>query len=404
MKFTFDVPELQKRLSQLASVIKQKSPEPIYGFVRLFADADGVKLQGIDIDTTLTVKLPGASTDTPNSGILLPYGLFSRVVSVFKTKQAFVTFENEQTAVISNGAKFRGKLEGAPTEKFAALPVVLAISDKPELGGYAIGLPGLKEQVEQVEFAVKPADGKFVVSNALLESTADCVRLVATDGVRLAISTIPANLGEFTFSIPKPALELVKKLDGGTSVTIVDTDGVFYFTTELETLTYSKTHGDFPAYYRVIPKAALPTKVVIASKDAFLEAFNAAKLFCSTAVVDGRLGIRFTANAGENVIRAIAVKEEKQATGDNYFEMANDEIPAVIEGKSAELRLDVQYVEQFIAKAIFPLTIYINNAQSVTDFHANGSTFEKPTYRYLLMPMRGGEGATVSTPVEPAKK
>jgi len=64
MKVTFDAQQLKQRLGQLGSVVARKSQEALYRNIRLFTDAEGVvNLQGIDIDTTMTLKVPSAKFD-----------------------------------------------------------------------------------------------------------------------------------------------------------------------------------------------------------------------------------------------------------------------------------------------------------------------------------------------------
>jgi len=41
-----------------------------------------------------------------------------------------------------------------------------------------------------------------------------------------------------------------------------------------------------------------------------------------------------------------------------------------------------------LERATFPITILVKNGSSIVDIHANGGTQAKPTYRFLVMPMR----------------
>lgn len=389
MKVTFAVPELQKRLSQLSSVVKGTSPEPVYEKVRIFTDEKGiVTLQGIDIDATLTVKLPSAVADGPIN-LLLSFEAFNGVVQLFKAPQAIIAYENEAVVNIQQ-LKFRGKLNGQPSDKFQELGVVVGISERPEIGGYTIGLPGLKEQIEHVDFAVPKGDGKFVVPSARLESTVDALKVIATDGVRIAISTIPANLGEFAFTLPKKVLDYVKKLDGGPTVTIAETEGAYYFTTELEVLTHSKTHAEFPPYHRVIPKVgSLPSVITLKDKGEFFDYLKLLMRFSDSKDGDNKKApILFTAAEGGTVLELRAIHEEKATTGDIFTDMADATFEASSVGPSSKFKLDANLLQPFFERAAFPVSVHSVSETSVVDIHANGGSPEKPTYRLLVMPMR----------------
>ena len=204
-RYRFNVQELQKRLRQLSAVVAQKAQEPTYFNVRLSSDAAGaVTLRGIDLDTTLTVKLAAASADGASS-ILLDYKKLNSIVQSFKTKEAYISFDDEKSVSIAAGS-YKSTVRGSTCEVFEQLSVVQAITNNPEIGGYTIGLPELKEQIEQVSFSIPKADGRFPIPSALLECTPDTLRLVTTDGVgeMIAISSIfPLSLGEFYFTLPR---------------------------------------------------------------------------------------------------------------------------------------------------------------------------------------------------------
>ncbi len=383
MKFKFDVPELQKRLGQLSAVAARKAQEPLYGNVRISANALGVvTLQTIDIDSTMTVTLTGASADAPGA-ILLEYKKLNTVVQSIKAKEAFISFTDEKSASIS-ASKFKGTMQGSNVSLFDQLAVVQSIAEKPEIGGFVLGLPGLKEQIEQVGFAIPAPDGKFVVPSALLESTSDTLRLVATNGKVIAVSSIAANLGEFSFTLPKPLLEIISKLDGGPTVTISDTENGFYVQTELELVTYAKTHSEFPPYQKVLPALDSKTSTaVLKDKEAFQTALKTVKPFC-----DGdEPGVKFSYAAGTS-IALYAQHVSEQTSGDAFTDIAEDNLEAETTGSEIAFKLNIDRLAPFIDRATFPLTVNAINFRSVVDIHANGGTPEKPTYRFLVMPMK----------------
>jgi DNA polymerase III sliding clamp (beta) subunit (PCNA family) len=365
-RYRFNVQELQKRLRQLSAVVAQKAQEPTYFNVRLSSDAAGaVTLRGIDLDTTLTVKLAAASADGASS-ILLDYKKLNSIVQSFKTKEAYISFDDEKSVSIAAGS-YKSTVRGSTCEVFEQLSVVQAITNNPEIGGYTVGLPELKEQIEQVSFSIPKVDGTRTVSCALLDCTPDTLRLVATDGQMIAISSIPANLGEFAFTLPKRLTALLSEMNGPT-VTINPDRDYFYVQTERELLTYAMTHSGFPPYQKVLPKDTYPTTAILNDKAAVLAALDSIMPLCNSE----EPRVKFVVSESDG-IRLLA--ERASETGE--CQMA-----AAVDGPAVTFELNIARLLPFLKRAVFPLSIFALDDRHCIDFHANGG------YRFLLMPMK----------------
>jgi len=378
----FNVLEMQRCLNRLSAVACRKAQEPIYGNIRLSSDESGVvRLLGVDIDSTLTVMLPTAKWYGPVRAVCLEYKQLQNLVKGLKTKEASITFVDE-SATISSGA-FKCNIQTYPVAKFSDLTVVQVISEKPDIGGFSIGLLGLKEQIEQVTFAIPSPDGKFPVPVGLLESTSDTLRMVATDGYSIAIADSAANLGEFSYTLPKPLLKMISKLDGGTTVNIVDNETAFYVETDLELLTYPKTHFDFPPYRRVIPAlGTFPTRIFV---DACALA-NALKRLLPNADEE-EPGVMFTVAENGKNLELHATDNVLQATGDVFARESRDAIPAEVVGSPNHFTLNLKKLLPFLDRIEGQIELVCRDAFHVIDMHANGGT-----YRFLQMPLREGAG------------
>src|ERR1039458_3429480 len=239
-KVEVDAGELKKVLKRLAAVLHDV-PTPQH--VRITSPGGRATLTAVAYDAELTIALSQARTFGDFNLIVL-HELLSAA-----TKNLTGSFTIMADGTLQSGG-FSSKL--ACVDSNAG---VLRVHDVlPPLTSITVDLAEIKEQYRRVGNAVPAADGKFRVSCALLESMATDFRLVAADSVRLAISSIPANLGEFRFVIPRPALE---RLNGMTDerLSIAETEIHFVFSTELETMTYGKSKGEFPPYHRVPPRS-----------------------------------------------------------------------------------------------------------------------------------------------------
>lgn len=396
MQVTFsNVVELQKRIAQLGILVSKKANEKVYAHVRVFTENEKVRVTGIDIDSSLTVTIKEAKADG-QFDIVVPYDRLSGAVALLPNPKGVVklSYDDKSKATISAPKLKRGIFSAVmptfPVEKFVELNVVQAIGNRPELGGFEIGLPGLKEQIDQVDFVIPAADGKFTTSVAQIESTADAFRLVATDGVRLAMSETPANLGEFITLISKSALALVTKLDGGSTVTIYEGDGLFYFVTELETLTYSRTHGEFPPYQTVLPNLDMKYPTVITIKDAgqkedLLQSLRRCKPFADSE----KPGAKFIIEENGTLLHLDVVHNEQgTAEGSVFTNMAADEVEVDSKGAAASVKMDIDLLLPFLERAKVPFTMFIKGETALVEYHANGVVAGRPAYRFLQMPMR----------------
>lgn len=373
MKVKFNTEELKKVLSKLAAVVAKKATLPVFGYVRLFAvpAAGGlgfrVGITGVDVDATLTVGFTKAEPDGPLD-VLLPFTKLLDIVSAVTSPEVTIEADGETKARIKDGKKYTGEMKPRPLGEW---PQIL---ERPETSKAIVGLAGLKDQISKVEFAVPNNDGKHTVSVSKLESTAAGLKFVATDGFGLAISTMPANYGDWTLVLPKPALELVSKLEGG-QLTISETEGGFYFDTDLETLTVSRSHGEFPNYSGIIP-ATYKTKITV-DKDALVLAIKRSK-----ALADAEKPvIVFSVAENGKEISLKAAMLETIAEGTAFRQMADDELEATVEGPAVDFSLNVHMTMPFLDKATGPIVIQVTNNVSVVDFHGNAGA-----YRWLQMP------------------
>lgn len=342
----FQAEELKKRLGQLGAVVSKKAAQPVYGFVRLVtsaADADGKRalfLVGLDIAASLTVRLVSAVADG-DVDMLLPFSKLVEILSNINASEIVLTTKETKATISAN--KFRAVLESHPISDWPSIP------ERPDAATAVLALDTFKGLLDKVEFAVPASDGKHVVSVAKFFSVPDAdgkpgaITAVATDGFRLAIASAPANFAPFDILLPKPALELVKRLDGGAQVTILEGDSGFRFETEVEILTVSRTNGTFPDYTRIFPTAFVSD---VKTDTASLAA--AVKRIKPLADDPEKPVIVF--NAGSGVLNLSTPGKVVAAADDIFGDAANDEIDAEISAVFAKFGLNATMLQPFLDK------------------------------------------------------
>lgn len=380
MKVTFNTGELQNRLSQLSGVVAKKATLEVFKYVRLFTQAAqeggplAVKLFGMDIDATLTVTLTKATAEGPVN-VLLPFGTLNQIVSVLAAETT--TIDVQPTgATLSAGRLRNAALETYPLESLPDTP------ERPSVAKAAIGLPGFQAQIENVKFAVPDTSGKFTVNVAKLESTADALRLIATDGFRLVICSVPQSAGEFSLILPKTALEKIGRLQGGTqgTLTIAEVEAAFWFFTETEELTVNRTAGEFPPYERIVPREGSATSTIILASTK--ELISLIHQTIPLADLEKPV-LLFAAQPGAPGTLAVEAASRKQATAQagELRLVAQADMDAQANAP-ADFSLDAKQLLPFLERVQDnPLVINFTNNTSVVEFNgANGQV------KYLQVP------------------
>ena len=165
-------------------------------------------------------------------------------------------------------------MNGLPKEEFPKFP---EFKDK-EVIKIAQGI--FKEMILMTSFAVSHEESRYVLNGLLMEISGDTIRMVATDGRRLAKIEKKLEMPvkkEISVIIPIKAIqELHRNLmeEGsvsfiaGTNQVLFDVNGILIATRIIE--------GEFPNYNQVIPKPVSP-KVGV-NREVFLSAVRRANL------------------------------------------------------------------------------------------------------------------------------
>jgi DNA polymerase III sliding clamp (beta) subunit (PCNA family) len=399
MKVTFKTDELTKRLSQLGAVVDKKANVKLYSYIRLFTYAGeaglGVGIMGAATDAALTLFLPKEAAQADGEvDTLLPFEKLTDILAPVTAKET--TIQVDGTAVTLKAAKLTARLKTIP------LDTQWPTQDRPEQVKATLGLPGFLEQIAQVDFAVPAANGKYVVASAKLEGKSKgdnefgYVKLVGTDGWRLAISTVAQDAGTFDLTLPKTALDRIKHLTGATVSVYEDAERGFYFQTDNEVLTVTHTVGVFPDYTKVVP--SIPPRTVITVKKPALE--EAVRSIRPLADPDSPQ-ILFDVIEGGLVLTAVSDEAAPDEAGGVFRNQANTDIEATVAGPAVQFALNASYLEPFLASATGDITIGVQRHDAVVDFNTAG---EGKSYRYLQMPMQIKPLAAAPVAPAPATK
>ena len=194
-----------------------------------------------------------ASVAKTGSGTLPAKKIYEIVKSLPETE---IRITEDKGGVKVAAERFDSRIQTLPREDFPTLP---------KGGGGPIATlrrTSLKEMVAKTQFAITGEDTRYFLNGAQFILKAEEMNLVATDGHRLALVTVPRDaqgekaVDENKAIFPKKTLGELARLmsEGEGDITYERGENHLFFDVSGRLLISRMIDGQFPAYERVIPK------------------------------------------------------------------------------------------------------------------------------------------------------
>jgi DNA polymerase III subunit beta len=250
MKLTITREQLQEGLVAVAASVPAKTTLPILSNILLEATRDGIRLSGTDLDIAVSTMV-SASVDQEGA-ITLPARKLVEIVRELPNAAIRLTAAGEQRVTIECGrSKFR--LLGLPREEFPAFPGVKFD------GGWKAASQDLHKLISHVAFAASTEESRPILNGVLWELRPDRMRMVATNGHRLARMDIPASPAAASepaeLIVPPKALEQIRRLFGSDEeVEIARSENHLGFRSATTQVFTRLIEGPYPNYEQVIPR------------------------------------------------------------------------------------------------------------------------------------------------------
>ncbi|HEX6433478.1 MAG TPA: DNA polymerase III subunit beta, partial [Gemmatimonadales bacterium] len=184
MKLTITREQLQEGLVAVAASVPAKTTLPILSNILLEATKEGIRLSGTDLDISVSTTV-SASVDQEGA-ITLPARKLVEIVRELPSAAIRLTASGEQRVSIECG-RSRFRLLGLPREEFPAFPNV-----KFE-GGWRTSSRELQKLIGHVAFAASTEESRPILNGVLWELRPERMRMVATNGHRLARMDVPTS-------------------------------------------------------------------------------------------------------------------------------------------------------------------------------------------------------------------
>jgi DNA polymerase III subunit beta len=263
MKLTITREQLQEGLVAVAASVPAKTTLPILSNILLEATKEGIRLSGTDLDIAVSTTV-SASIDQEGA-ITLPERKLVEIVRELPSAAIRLTASGEQRVTIECG-RSRFRLLGLPREEFPAFPSV-----KFE-GGWRTSSKELQKLIGHVAFAASTEESRPILNGVLWELRPERMRMVATNGHRLARMDVPTSetqgASQADLIVPPKALEQIRRLfDTDETVEIARSENHLGFRTSSTQIFTRLIEGPYPNYEQVIPrendKAATADKMAL---------------------------------------------------------------------------------------------------------------------------------------------
>ena len=252
MKIRTSTALLLDALGHANSVAASKSPKPVLECVAFHADkSTGVRIEATDLDVGLRLHVEDAEVQKEGS-VIVPAARLLAVVREVDDDETDLSSKDGVLTLETGSSKF--EIRGEAREEFPAL------ADFPDSVDFEVDAGAFQRMARRTVFACAKDAGRFAMHGVQLTANKDSLRLVATDGRRLAKSelTLDAAAGRSLETLVGPkTLSLFDRIQGDGSprrVEVVATDRQLH-------LRFGKAHilsrvieGTFPVIDSVIPK------------------------------------------------------------------------------------------------------------------------------------------------------
>jgi DNA polymerase-3 subunit beta len=249
--------DLLRELQLFQGIVERKNTIPILANVLIEAADGHVKLLATDLEVGLRSRCD-ASVAKSGSLTLPAKKLYEIIKALPETD---IRIEEDRNGVKVAADRFASRMQTLPREDFPTLP------DASGTASATLPRDVLKQMVGKTQFAITGEDTRYFLNGALFILRADAMSLVATDGHRLALVSVPrqpdparpaaAGDDEVRVILPrKTLLELGRLLsEGEGDITYQRGENHLFFEIGGRLLISRMIDGQFPAFERVIPKS-----------------------------------------------------------------------------------------------------------------------------------------------------
>jgi len=353
-------------LQQVIGAVERKSTSPILGNVLIQSENNKISLTATDLEIELIAYID-ISNDQEFSTTLPARKFFDISKALPEGSDIHFNIESDHVKLISGRSRFT--LASLPPKDFQR------IDDIKPLLSFSLPQQDFKQLIDKTAFAMAQQDVRSYLNGLLLELSQQGLRIVATDGHRLALSEYHGNLSinlDKQIIIPrKGVLELARLLDPHSSDLISLNVGQNHLRVESDDLIFTSKliDGKYPDYNRVIPLDG--NKIMTVNREILKSALQRISILSN----EKYRGIRMIFSENNLLIQANNPDHEE----------AEEEINVNYSESPIEIGFNVTYLlDVFSILETEEIQIKLKDSNSSCII----ASTESEDFRYVVMPMR----------------
>ena len=357
---------LLKPLQTVIGIVERKQPLPILSNVLIEKIGSILRFMATDLEIQITTQINDTDQTGPDAAITVAAKKLQEILRILP-EESKVTLEIQDNRLQVKGNKSRFNLQTLPAHDFPKVSEQFKQAEKLQLAQKQ-----LKELFGMVQYAMAQQDIRYYLNGVLLVIDGTNLKLVATDGHRLAFTSTTLNkeYPKYEIILPRKTVNELTKLlsDTEEKITIDLTESKIRMMFSDIILISKVIDGKFPDYDRVIPSY---TNHLTLDRLAILQALQRAAILSNEKF----RGVRFVLT--EKNLRIISSNSEQ--------EEAQEDMETDYHGVALDIGFNVNY-----------LLDGLNNtqAQMVTFSFGDPNSSILITipgndkFKYVVMPMR----------------
>ena len=332
MRFTIAREKLQEGLNGVAASIPAKTTLPVLANILVETTERGIRLSGTDLDIAVSTEVPA---DVEAQGaITIPAKKLSEIVRELPPSPVKIAAAGEQRVTLECG-RSRFKLLGLPRDEFPTFPSVRFEES------WRVRSGDLQMLISHTSFAVSTEESRPILNGVLWELRPEEMRMVATNGHRLAKMKVPVASANgqggkppsSDLIVPPKALEQIRRLfPAEEDLEIARGDNHLGFRSPFTSVFTRLIEGPYPNYEQVIPKDN--DRIAVADRVALTSALKRMSVIAS----DQTHRIRLSLNAG-----MVKFSVQTPDLGE-----AQDELPVRYTGDPLDIGFNANYLLEIL--------------------------------------------------------
>ena len=366
MKFVCSREALLRPLNVVVGVVERRQTLPILANVLLSLVGNKLSLTGTDLEVELLGRVdleePGQDGD-----ITVPARKLTDICKSLPEGSRLEISQDEQKLIVKSG-RSRFSLATLSADDFPN------VDEDAEQSEFSISQSQLKRLIDRTSFAMAQQDVRYYLNGMLFELSVGGLKLVATDGHRLALceaSGLDGVQEEKQIILPRKGVIELSRLLQEPDESIRLSLGRNHLRAETNEfrMTSKLVDGKFPDYQRVLPKGG--NQLLHADRGLLRQSFSRAAILSN----EKYRGVRLTLD--RDSLQIVASNPEQ--------EEAEETVAVDYQGDSMEIGFNVNYL-------LDVLGVIEGDTVRVTLSDSNSSALleeaEASDSQYVIMPMR----------------